>query len=83
MGWKSIREVRLDVLRSALNAANDDLLAYYQRRLREKEVRQANIYLREYSEARKAVKSVFAAQGAANSALTRVTCPVNFEPYEA
>uniref|UniRef100_UPI0040485E3A hypothetical protein n=1 Tax=Yoonia sp. TaxID=2212373 RepID=UPI0040485E3A len=70
LGWKSIREVRLDVLRSALNAANDDLLADYQRRLGEKEVRQAKIYLREYSDARKADKSVFAAQGAANNALT-------------
>jgi nitrogen fixation protein FixH len=75
LGWKSIREVRLDVLRSALNAANDDLLADYQRRLREKEVRQANIYLREYSEARKADKSVFSAQGAANNALTRAARP--------
>ena len=71
LGWKSIREVRLDVLRSALNATNDDLLSDHQRRLREKEVRQANIYLREYSDARKADKSVFAAQGAANNALTR------------
>jgi hypothetical protein len=75
LGWKSIREVRLDVLRSALKAANDDLLADYQRRLREKEVRQANIYLREYSDARKADKSVFAAQGAANNALTRAALP--------
>ena len=71
LGWKSIREVRLDLLRSALNAANDDLLSDHQRRLREKEVRQANIYLREYSSARKADKSVFSAQGAANNALTR------------
>ena len=75
LGWKSIREVRLDVLRSALKAANDDLLSDYQRRLREKEVRQANIYLREYSDARKADKSVFAAQGAANNALTRAALP--------
>ena len=75
LGWKSIREVRLDVLRSALKAANDDLLADYQRRLREKEVRQAKIYLREYSDARKADKSVFAAQGAANNALTRAALP--------
>jgi hypothetical protein len=71
LGWKSIREVRLDVLRSALNAANDGLLEDYERRLKENEVRQANIYLREYSDARKADKSVFAAQGAANNALTR------------
>ena len=71
LGWKSIREVRLDVLRAALNAANDGLLADYERRLKEKEVRQANIYLREYSDARKADKSVFAAQGTANNALTR------------
>jgi hypothetical protein len=75
LGWKSIREVRLDVLRAALTAANDDLLSDYQRRLREKEVRQANIYLREYSEARKADKSVFAAQGTANNALTRAALP--------
>jgi hypothetical protein len=75
LGWKSIREVRLDVLRSALNAANDGLLADYERRLSEKEVRQADIYLREYSEARKADKSVFAAQGAANNALTRAALP--------
>ena len=52
LGWKSIREVRLDVLRAALNAANDGLLADYERRLKEKEVRQANIYLREYFAAR-------------------------------
>ena len=65
LGWKSIREVRLDVLRAALNASNDGLLADYERRLKEKEVRQADIYLREYSEARKADKSVFSAQGAA------------------
>ena len=75
LGWKSIREVRLDVLRAALNAANDGLLADYERRLNEKEVRQANIYLREYSDARKADKSVFAAQGAANNALTRAALP--------
>jgi hypothetical protein len=75
LGWKSIREVRLDVLRSALKAANDGLLADYERRLSEKEVRQADIYLREYSEARKADKSVFAAQGAANNALTRAALP--------
>ncbi len=75
LSWKSIREVRLDVLRSALKAANDDLLSDYQRRLREKEVRQAKIYLREYSDARKADKSVFVAQGVANNALTRAALP--------
>ena len=36
LGWKSIREVRLDVLRAALNAANDGLLADYERRLKKK-----------------------------------------------
>jgi hypothetical protein len=63
------------VLRSALSAANDGLLADYERRLREKEIRQADIYLHEYSDARKADKSVFAAQGAANNALTRAALP--------
>ena len=51
------------------------MLADYERRLKEKEVRQANIYLREYSEARKANKDIFAAQGAANNALTRAALP--------
>jgi hypothetical protein len=74
-GWQSIREVRLDVLRSALNAANVGLLGDFERRLKEKEVRQANIYLREYSEARKSNKEIFAAQGAANNALTRAALP--------
>ena len=63
------------MLRSALKAANDGLLADYERRLNEKEVRQANIYLREYSEARKANKDIFAAQGAASNALTRAALP--------
>jgi hypothetical protein len=75
LGWKSIREVRLDVLRSALNAANDGLLADYERRLKEKEVRQANIYLSEYFAARADGKEQYAAQGAANNALTRAALP--------
>jgi len=75
LGWKSIREVRLDVLRAALNAANDGLLADYERRLKEKEVRQANIYLSEYFAARADGKEQYVTQGAANNALTRAALP--------
>ena len=75
LGWKSIREVRPDVLRAALNAANDGLLEDYERRLNEKEVRQANIYLSEYFAARAVGKEQYAAQGAANNALTRAALP--------
>jgi hypothetical protein len=75
LGWKSIREVRLDVLRAALDDANDGLLADYERRLKEKEVRQANIYLSEYFAARADGKEQYAAQGAANNALTRAALP--------
>ena len=75
LGWKSIREVRLDVLRAALTAANDGLLEDYERRLKEKEVRQANIYLSEYFAARADGKEQYAAQGAANNALTRAALP--------
>jgi hypothetical protein len=75
LGWKSIREVRLDVLRAALNAANDGMLEDYERRLKEKEVRQANIYLGEYFAARADGKEQYAAQGAANNALTRAALP--------
>jgi hypothetical protein len=38
--WKSIREVRLEVVQLALDAANEGLLADYELRLNEKEVRQ-------------------------------------------
>ena len=75
LGWKSIKEVRLDVLRAALNAANDGLLANYERRLKEKEVRQANIYLSEYFAARADGKEQYVAQGVANNALTRAALP--------
>lgn len=40
LSWKSIREVRLEVVRLALDAANDVLLADCERRLNEKEIRQ-------------------------------------------
>ena len=43
LGWKSIREVRLEVVRLALDAANDGLLADYERRLNEKEVHQVQL----------------------------------------
>ena len=45
LSWKSIREVRLEVVRLALDAANDGLLADYERRLNEKEVRQVPVEL--------------------------------------
>jgi len=63
------------VLRAALNAANDGLLADYERRLKEKEVRQANIYLSEYFAARADGKEQYVTQGAANNALTRAALP--------
>ena len=63
------------MLRAALTAANDGLLEDYERRLKEKEVRQANIYLREYFAARANGKEQYAAQGAANNALTRAALP--------
>jgi hypothetical protein len=43
LGWKSIREVRLEMVQLALGAANDGLLADYERRLNEKEVRQVRL----------------------------------------
>ena len=43
LSWKLIREVRLEVVRLALDAANDGLLADYEHRLNEKEVRQVQL----------------------------------------
>ena len=43
LGWKSIREVRIEVVRLALGATNDGLLADYERRSNQKEVRQVRL----------------------------------------
>ncbi len=71
LGWKTIREVRLDVLKSALAEANAGLLADYKRRMKAADVRQGRIYFDAYGKARDEGKDVQTAKAWANNELTR------------
>jgi hypothetical protein len=70
-GWKTIREVRLGVLRRALVQAEPNELAAWKKKLHDSEVRGARIYLEAFSEARTAGKTTHAAHTWANNELTR------------
>ena len=70
-GWKTIREVRIEVLKRALaQAATKDLDAW-RKKLHDSEVRGTRIYLEAFFEAKKAGKTTQAAHIWANNALTR------------
>ena len=71
LGWKTIREVRLEVLKSALAEANGGLLADYKRRMKADDVRQGRIYFDALNKAEKDGKDPQAAKVWANNELTR------------
>jgi hypothetical protein len=71
LGWKTIREIRLGVLRNALAEANAGLLADYERRQRAAEVRQTRIYFEALKKAETEGKDLQAAKIWANNELTR------------
>jgi len=50
INWKTIREVRLEVLEQALAEAQDGLLESFEKRLKKKEIKRAKIYLDTYFE---------------------------------
>ena len=70
-GWKTIREVRIEVLKRALAQAATRGLDAWSKRLHDSEVRGARIYLDAFSEAKKGGKTTQAAHIWANNALTR------------
>ena len=71
LGWKTIREVRLEVLKNALTEANAGLLADYKRRMKADDVRQGRIYFDALNKAEKDGKDPQAARVWANNELTR------------
>jgi hypothetical protein len=71
IGWKTIREVRLEVLKNALTEANAGLLADFKRRVKAANVRQARIYFDALNKAEKDGKDLQAAKAWANNELTR------------
>jgi len=71
IGWKNIKEVRLEVLNQALTEAENGLSESYEKRLKELEIKQAKIYLNKYmTEIDKGVDKVSAAKRA-NNELTK------------
>jgi len=71
LGWKTIREVRLCVLKNALAEANAGLSADYERRQRAATLRQGRIYFEAYGKAIDEGKDTQTAKNWANNELTR------------
>jgi hypothetical protein len=71
LGWRTKRDIRLDVLRQALKEADAGVLRALQEELKQSELRQSKIYLRSYFEAMQEGKPRNQAANWANNELTR------------
>lgn len=71
LGWKTLGEVRLEVLRAALKAAERNQVNAHTDRQRHQEIRQMRIYMDTYSAAIDAGNTQQQAKNQANNALTR------------
>ena len=71
IGWKTIREVRLDILNKALVDANDSLLGSFEKRLKALEVKRDKIYMKEVNKNIKDGVDKTTATLRANNELTR------------
>jgi molecular chaperone GrpE (heat shock protein) len=71
VGWKSKREVRIEILRQALSDAKTGEVDAWKKKMRDAEIRQARIYFDSLNAAEKAGKDKQAAQNFANNELTR------------
>jgi hypothetical protein len=70
-GWKSIREMHIEALKQALNAAQDNELAAWEKRLNDAEIRQGRVYFDELKKETDAGVDLKTAKTRANNALTR------------
>jgi len=71
LGWKSKREITIEVIEAALNQAYDGLLDEFDRLLYKQEVRAAKIFMESYSNAIKEGREKHSAWLLANNDLTR------------
>ncbi|CAM8645666.1 hypothetical protein MCEMSE6_02053 [Oxalobacteraceae bacterium] len=71
LGWRSKREIQIEMLEQVINQAEDQMLDTYEELRRKAELRQARIYLDSYFGARDAGKTEAEAQSSANNDLTR------------
>jgi len=75
LGWRSKREIQIEVLEQVVNQADEQVLEALMELQYKAEVRQARIYLDGYSKARAAGKTELEAQSIANNDLTRAGLP--------
>ena len=71
IGWKEIREVRLDIYRQALNDLQDSAVDDYKELLQKEKVRSAKVFMDAWSKAGKEGKTQWQSVSAGNIALTR------------
>lgn len=75
LGWKTIREVRLDIMRSALDEAQAGILGDYEQLQRKAELRQMRIYMDAINAMLAKGKDMKSAKIWANNELTRAGLP--------
>lgn len=71
LGWKTKKEIRLEIFKAALIEAYDGEEAAWDKKLRDAEVRAARIYMDGYIQATSEGKDIQAAKDFANNQLTR------------
>jgi HD superfamily phosphohydrolase len=71
LGWKSKRDVRIEIFKQALSDAKSGELAAWKKKMRDANIRQARIYFDALNAAEKAGKDKQAAENFANNELTR------------
>jgi hypothetical protein len=71
IGWKEIREVRLEIYREALNDLQDSAVDDFKELLHKEKVRSARVFMDAWSKAGKEGKTQWQAVSAGNIALTR------------
>lgn len=70
IGWKTIREVRVEIYKKALEEAENGLLDSYEKRLKELDIKRAKIYLQTYFSEIKKGNDKARATARANNKLT-------------
>lgn len=71
LGWKEIREVRLEIYRQALGELKDDMHLHIRKLQQQREAKAARVFMDAWSQAGKDGKDSLAAKVAGNIALTR------------
>lgn len=75
LGWKTKREIQIEVVKQVLLEYEENELEEYKKQLTNAELRQSNIFLREFSAARTSGKEFWSAWSWANNELVRANLP--------